>query len=339
MIYSKLKSLWSDYNDEAVDHTNVGWILLISLGINITEVFIPMYVYIVFQNIIPKESQESLLSSTVIVIAVIICGSILKKNREEIISRNRVRNQYLTTNKIYKYIIESHEPRKNDISVSEFNRINRSIADLSEKSIAESFSNLIDTFFGFIFLSLILLICGVFFTTFVIIFLILFTLIANKDFRAISSLNDGNKISKERLEDMRNDFIEDIETNLMRIRLDNLDSKFVNEYENIERDRVKSIEIARDSDIRFVNKLTVLSKLFSILIISTGAVLVITGSLQSGLIIVGLLLSSRTLRPWRNYLISKNRDSIQNNILHKYNNYTKENLKSEPEYKINKNKH
>ena len=79
----------------------------------------------------------------------------------------------------------------------------------------------------------------------------------------------------------------------MRIRLDNLDVRFINEFENIEAQRVRRAEMARDSDISFVNKLTSLSKLFSIFVISTGAILVITDLMQSGLLIVGLLLSSR----------------------------------------------
>jgi len=120
---------------------------------------------------------------------------------------------------------------------------------------------------------------------------------------------------------------------LMRIRLENLYIRFINEFENIESQRVRKAEMARDSDIAFVNKLTSLSKLFSIAVISTGATLIITNSMQSGLIIVGLLLSSRVLRPWRNYLIIRNRESILKNNINDVNLYKNEfSLKTDSKY-------
>ena len=80
MILDKLRETWNHYQDEDFSkNSDLKYILLISLGINITEIFIPMYIYLVFQNIIPKASRESLLTATVIVIVSIICGSILKK--------------------------------------------------------------------------------------------------------------------------------------------------------------------------------------------------------------------------------------------------------------------
>ena len=81
MIIEKIREVWKQYEDEDFKNsTNLRYLLLISLGINITEVFIPMYVYLVFQNIIPKTSRESLLTTTAIVIIAIICGSNLKLN-------------------------------------------------------------------------------------------------------------------------------------------------------------------------------------------------------------------------------------------------------------------
>ena len=157
MNLHKFNSAWIDYRDEKIGNQSiVNLMLLITLGINITEIFVPMYVYVIFQNIIPTASQDSLLSSTVIVVAAVVCGSILKKNREELISNNKVKNQYLTTNKVFCDLIESHELGKADIKLSEFNRVNRSIADLSDNSIAESLSNLIDAIFGVLFLLILL---------------------------------------------------------------------------------------------------------------------------------------------------------------------------------------
>ena len=319
MILDKLRETWNHYQDEDFSkNSDLKYILLISLGINITEIFIPMYIYLVFQNIIPKASRESLLTATVIVIVSIICGSILKKRREEIISGNKVRNQYLITNDVYRHILRSHKMGEKDVSVSEFNRINRYITGLTEKSNVESLCNFIDAIFGIIFLILLFVICGILFALSVISCIVIFTLIAHRK-ESVSQVF-YNRLNKklETIEDLRNDFIEEVENNLMRIKLDNLNIRFTNEFESIERKKVKSTEIGVYSDMEFVNKLTALSKLFSITIISIGAILVINNLLASGLLIVGLLLSTKALRPWRNYLIIKNRDSIHQMNLKNY---------------------
>ena len=50
-------------------------------------------------------------------------------------------------------------------------------------------------------------------------------------------------------EDLRNDFIEEVENNLMRIKLDNLNIRFTNEFESNEHRKVKSTEIGVYSDM------------------------------------------------------------------------------------------
>ena len=194
--------------------------------------------------------------------------------------------------------------------MSTLGRIRRFTTDLSERSVEESFSSKIDMCFGVIFLLIILVVCGPIFSLCVLASLGIFTYAAKRGIETSKPQNIIKRADKGKLEDCRNDYIDEVEKNLMRIKLDNLNTRFVNEYECLEIKRVQGIESEKDSDIEYVNKITALSKIFSISVVSLGAILVVTGLLQSGLIIVGLLLSTRVLRPLRDFLIESNRNSI-----------------------------
>ena len=307
----KLKRLWSDFiGDEIIYSRRVKFIILCSIGINFTEVFIPMYIYLIFQNIVPNQAIESLISSTLIVIGAIIGGSILKQKRKEMISVSKIRNHYSKTNEIYSRLIDSHTLGSKSISMSTLGRIGRFTTDLSERSVEESFSSKIDMCFGVIFLLIILVVCGPIFSLCVVASLGIFTYAAKRGIETSRPQSIIKRADKGKLEDCRNDYIDEVEKNLMRIKLDNLNTRFVNEYECLEIERVQGIESEKDSDIEYINKITALSKIFSISVASLGAILVVTGLLQSGLIIVGLLLSTRVLRPLRDFLIESNRNSI-----------------------------